>query len=154
MNTKFLHMLGRHPQQQMPMPQQQMPQQQMPMLQRHGPQQSQRPSIFNMIRPPQQQPQFDVQAARGTKPGNYRPTAITMSNTPMPAVFSLMGRPQPANTFEVTPASGTRPGRYTPTQISMNAPSPAGPAAMQQMLAMMGGGFGATPFAPFGQGQG
>lgn len=111
-------------------------------------------SIFDMLRVPQQA-QFNVQAAQGTKPKKYRPTQISMSNVPVAAVFGLPSANQlPDNVFNVTQASGTKPKNYRPTQISMNAPSPAGPAAMQQMLALMGGGLRATPFAPFGQGQG
>lgn len=109
-------------------------------------------SIFDMIRPPQQA-QFDVRAAQGTKPKNYIPTAISMSGIPVASVFGLQGASAvPQNVFTVTPASGTKPKNYKPAQIAMNAPQMAGPAAMQQMLAMMGNRGGATPFAPFGQG--
>jgi hypothetical protein len=109
------------------------------------------PSIFDMIRAPQQA-QFNVQAAQGTKPKNYQPTAISMSGVPVASVFGLPGASaMPQDVFNVTPASGTKAKNYTPTQISMNAPSPAGPAAMQQMLAMMKN-TSATPFAPYGQG--
>jgi hypothetical protein len=108
-------------------------------------------SIFDMIRAPQQA-QFNVQAAQGTKPENYQPTAISMSGVPVASVFGLPGASAvPQNVFNVTPASGTKAKNYTPTQISMNAPSLAGPAAMQQMLAMMKN-TSATPFAPYGQG--
>ena len=108
-------------------------------------------SIFDMIRAPQQA-QFNVQAAQGTKPKNYQPTAISMSGIPTASVFGLPGASAvPQNVFNVTPASGTKAKNYTPTQISMNAPSLAGPAAMQQMLAMMKN-TSATPFAPYGQG--
>ena len=108
-------------------------------------------SIFDLIRAPQQA-QFHVQAAQGTKPKNYQPTAISMSGVPVASVFGLPGASaMPQDVFNVTPASGTKAKNYTPTQISMNAPSLAGPAAMQQMLAMMKN-TSATPFAPYGQG--
>jgi hypothetical protein len=104
-------------------------------------------SIFDMIRPPQQA-QFNVQAAQGTRPRNYQPTSISMTGIPVASVFGLSSASAvPQDVFTVTPASN-----YQPTQISMNAPSLAGPAAMQQMLAMMQNNSGATPFAPFGQG--
>ena len=107
-------------------------------------------SIFDLIRPPQQ-PQFDVTAASGTKPKNYRPVQVGMSGLPAPSVFALLGDSAlPQNVFTVTPASGTKPKNYRPTQIDMNAPSIAGPQAMQQMLAMMQAT--RSPFAPFGQG--
>lgn len=112
------------------------------------------PSIFDLVRAPQQQAQFDVRAAQGTKPSRYVPTSVTMSNVPAPAVFNMTGAPLPAEVFDVQAARGTKPSRYTPTSITMNAPTPAGPDAMRQMLAMMGGGHTVTPFAPFGQGQG
>lgn len=109
-------------------------------------------SIFDLIRVPQQA-QFNVQAAQGSKPKDYKPTAISMSGIPVASVFGLPGASaMPQNVFNVTPASGTKAKNYRPTQISMNAPSLAGPAAMQQMLALMGNNNGATPFAPFGQG--
>ncbi len=110
-------------------------------------------SIFDLIRVPQQA-QFDVTAASGTKPKNYKPVQIAMNNIPLPTVFSLMGAGQPiASPFTVTPASGTKPKNYKPTSIEMNAPQMAGPQAMQQMLAMMSqAGYGATPFSPYGQG--
>lgn len=108
-------------------------------------------SIFDMIRAPQQA-QFNVQAAQGTKPKNYQPTTISMSGVPVASVFGLPGASaMPQDVFNVTPASGTKAKNYTPAQISMNAPSLAGPAAMQQMLAMMKN-TSATPFAPYGQG--
>lgn len=108
-------------------------------------------SIFDMIRAPQQA-QFNVQAAQGTNPKGYKPTAISMSGIPVASVFGLQGASaMPQNVFNVTPASGTKPKNYKPAQISMNAPSLAGPAAMQQMLAMMQN-TSATPFAPYGQG--
>ena len=109
-------------------------------------------SIFDLIRVPQQA-QFNVQAAQGTKPKNYKPTTISMTGMPVASVFGLpSASAMPQNVFTVTPASGTKPKNYKPTQIAMNAPSLAGPAAMQQMLAMMGNNYGATPFAPYGQG--
>jgi hypothetical protein len=109
-------------------------------------------SIFDMLRVPQQA-QFDVRAAQGTKPSKYNPTAISMSGIPVASVFGLPGASaMPQNVFTVTPASGTKPKNYKPAQIAMNAPSVAGPAAMQQMMALMGNNYGATPFAPFGQG--
>lgn len=109
-------------------------------------------SIFDMIRAPQQA-QFNVQAAQGTKPKNYQPTSISMTGIPVASVFGLSGASAvPQDVFTVTPASGTKAKNYKPTQISMNAPSLAGPAAMQQMLAMMSNNSSATPFAPFGQG--
>lgn len=108
-------------------------------------------SIFDLIRVPQQA-QFNVQAAQGTRPRNYQPTSISMSGVPVASVFGLPGASDmPQDVFTVTPASGTRARNYQPTQISMNAPSLAGPAAMQQMLAMMQN-TSATPFAPYGQG--
>lgn len=136
----------------MPMP---MPRQ-MPMPEQvQMPGQGQGPSIFDLLRPPQQMPQFNVQNSQGTKPKNYIPAQVSMSDTPMPAVFNMPGAgAMPSQFFNVTPSSGTKPKNFRPAQIQMNAPSPAGPAAMQQMLALMGGGFGATPFSPFGQGQG
>jgi hypothetical protein len=76
-----------------------------------------------------------------------------MTGIPVASVFGLSSASAvPQDVFTVTPASGTRARNYQPTQISMNAPSLAGPAAMQQMLAMMQNNSGATPFAPFGQG--
>lgn len=108
-------------------------------------------SIFDMIRAPQQA-QFNVQAAQGAKPKNYQPTAISMSGIPVASVFGLQGASAiPQDVFNVTPASGAKAKNYRPVQISMNAPSLAGPAAMQQMLAMMQN-TSATPFAPYGQG--
>jgi hypothetical protein len=78
-----------------------------------------------------------------------------MSGIPVAAVFGLPGaNPMPDQIFDVTAASGTKPKNYKPTQISMNAPTAAGPAAMQQMLALMRTARGATPFAPLGQMQG
>ena len=109
-------------------------------------------SIFDMIRAPQQA-QFNVQAAQGSKPSKYQPTSISMTGMPVASVFGLPGASaMPQDVFSVTPASGTKAKNYRPTQIAMNAPSLAGPAAMQQMLAMMGNNYGATPFAPYGQG--
>lgn len=109
-------------------------------------------SIFDMIRAPQQA-QFNVQAAQGTKGKNYQPTAISMTGIPVASVFGLPGASaMPQDVFSVTPATGTKGKNYKPTQIAMNAPSLAGPAAMQQMLAMMSNNSSATPFAPFGQG--
>lgn len=108
-------------------------------------------SIFDMIAP-QQQAQFDVQAATGTKPKNYTPTSVTMSGVPSASVFAFNPGALPQQAFTVIPASGTKPKNYKPGQVIMNAPSLAGPSAMQQMLALMQGG--ATPFAPYGQGQG
>ena len=111
-------------------------------------------SIFDIIRP-QAPAQFDVRAAQGTKPKNYVPTAINMSGIPVASVFGLPGaNPLPDQIFDVTAASGTKPKNYKPTQITMNAPTAAGPAAMQQMLALMRTARGATPFAPLGQMQG
>lgn len=108
-------------------------------------------SIFDLIRPPQQA-QFNVQEAQGTKPKNYQPASISMAGIPVASVFGLPGASAtPQDVFTVTPASGTKAKNYRPTQISMNAPSLAGPAAMQQMLAMMQN-TSATPFAPYGQG--
>jgi hypothetical protein len=108
-------------------------------------------SIFDLIRPPQQA-QFNVQEAQGTKPKNYQPASISMTGIPVASVFGLPGASaMPQDVFTVTPASGTKAKNYRPTQISMNAPSLAGPAAMQQMLAMMQN-TSATPFAPYGQG--
>lgn len=109
-------------------------------------------SIFDLVRVPSPG-QFNVTAASGTKPKNYKPTQINMSGIPTPSVFSLLGLGDTvADPFTVTPASGTKPKNYKPVQISMNMPSLAGPEAMQQMLAMMGNNYGATPFAPNGQG--
>lgn len=108
-------------------------------------------SIFDMIRAPQQA-QFNVQAAQGAKPKNYQPTAISMSGIPVASVFGLSGASaMPQDVFTVAPATGAKAKNYKPTQIAMNAPSLAGPAAMQQMLAMMQN-TSATPFAPYGQG--
>ena len=138
----------------MPQPMQPQPMQPQPQSMQPQPVQPQPMSIFDLIRAPQQA-QFNVQQAQGTKPKNFRPAQIGMSNVPMPSVFNLLGAGrQSASPFTVTPSSGTRPKNFRPAQISMNAPSPAGPAAMMQMLALMRGGFGASPFAPFGQGQG
>lgn len=109
-------------------------------------------SIFDLIAPPKQQAQFDVQAATGTKPKNYTPTSVTMSGMPAASVFAFNPGALPQQAFTVIPASGTKPKDYKPGQVIMNAPSLAGPSAMQQMLALMQGG--ATPFAPYGQGQG
>lgn len=107
-------------------------------------------SIFDLIRPPQQA-QFNVTAAQGTKPKNFRPGSVTMSGIPAAAVFSMPGaNPLPQQVFSVTPASGTKPKNYTPTKVTMNAPTIAGPQAMQQMLAMMGGL--PNPFGTNGQG--
>ena len=108
-------------------------------------------SIFDLIRPPQQA-QFDVTAAQGTKPKNYVPVKVGMSGIPVASVFAMPGaNPLPQQVFNVTPASGTKPKNYRPVQVSMNAPQLAGPVAMQQMLALMGG-LNPTPFAPNGQG--
>jgi hypothetical protein len=143
------------PQPMQPQPMQPQPMQQQPQpIQPVQPMQPQPMSIFDLIRAPQQA-QFNVQQAQGTRPKNFRPAQIGMSNVPMASVFNLLGAGrQSASPFTVTPSSGTRPKNFRPAQISMNAPSPAGPAAMMQMLALMRGGFGASPFAPFGQGQG
>lgn len=108
-------------------------------------------SIFDLIGVPQQA-QFNVQAATGTKPKNYTPTSVTMSGLPSASVFAFNPDALPQQAFTVIPASGTKAKNYKPAQVIMNAPSLAGPDAMQQMLALMRGG--ATPFAPFGQGQG
>lgn len=127
------------------LPMQPQPMQPQPM-QPAQPQQQPGMSIFDLIRAPQQA-QFNVQQAQGTKPKNYQPARVGMSNIPMPSVFALLGAGrQGVNPFTVTPASGTRPSNYRPAQISMNAPTLAGPAAMQQMLALMGGGFRRSPF--------
>jgi hypothetical protein len=108
-------------------------------------------SIFDMIRAPQQA-QFNVQAAQGAKAKNYQPTTISMTGMPVASVFGLPGASaMPQDVFSVTPATGAKAKNYKPTQIAMNAPSLAGPAAMQQMLAMMQN-TSATPFAPYGQG--
>lgn len=110
-------------------------------------------SIFDLIRPPQQA-QFNVTQASGSKPKNYKPVQIGVSGMPVASVFALPGaNPLPQQVFNVTAAQGTDPKKYKPTQISMNAPQLAGPQAMQQMLALMGG-MNPTPFAPNGQGQG
>lgn len=108
-------------------------------------------SIFDMIAPAQQA-QFNVQAATGTKPKNYTPASVTMSGLPAASVFAFNPGALPQQPFTVIPASGTKAKNYKPAQVIMNAPSLAGPSAMQQMLALMQGG--ATPFAPYGQGQG
>lgn len=110
-------------------------------------------SIFDLIRPPQQA-QFNMTPASGSKPKNYTPVKVGVSGMPAASVFALPGAGAlPQQVFNVTPASGTKPKNYKPTQISMNAPQLAGPQAMQQMLALMGG-MNPTPFAPNGQGQG
>ena len=109
-------------------------------------------SIFDLIQLPQQA-RFNTQAAQGTNPGSYKPTAISMTGIPVASVFGLPGASaMPQNVFNVAPPRGTNPKNYKPAQIAMNAPSLAGPAAMQQMLALMGKKNGATPFAPYGQG--
>lgn len=108
-------------------------------------------SIFDLIGVPQQA-QFDVRQATGTKPKNYTPASVTMSGLPAASVFAFNPGALPQQPFTVIPASGTKAKNYKPAQVIMNAPSLAGPSAMQQMLALMQGG--ATPFAPYGQGQG
>lgn len=108
-------------------------------------------SIFGLIQPPQQA-QFNMTPASGTKPKNYVPVQVGMSGMPAASVFAMPGAGVlPQQVFNVTPASGTKPKNYKPTQITMNAPQLAGPQAMQQMLALMGG-MNPTPFAPNGQG--
>jgi hypothetical protein len=108
-------------------------------------------SIFDLLVRPQQA-QFDVKAATGTKPKNYTPASVTMSGLPAASVFAFNPGALPQQAFTVIPASGTKAKNYKPAQVQMNAPSLAGPEAMQQMLALMRGT--ATPFSPFGQGQG
>lgn len=108
-------------------------------------------SIFDLLGIPQQA-QFNVQAATGAKPKNYTPTSVSMSGMPPASVFAFNPGALPQQQFTVIPASGTKAKNYKPAQVVMNAPSLAGPGAMQQMLALMQGG--ATPFAPYGQGQG
>lgn len=111
-------------------------------------------SIFDLIRP-QAPAQFDVTQAQGSKPKNYRPTSISMTGVPVASVFGLASANQlPSQVFDVTAAQGTKAKNYRPTQISMNAPTVAGPAAMQEMLALMQTARRPTPFAPFGQTQG
>lgn len=111
-------------------------------------------SIFDLIRPPEQA-QFNVTQAQGHKAKNYRPVSMNMSGIPVAAVFGLPSANQlPDQVFNVTPAQGHKAKNYRPTQISMNAPTAAGPAAMQEMLALMRTARSATPFAPFGQTQG
>lgn len=108
-------------------------------------------SIFDLIRAPQQG-QFNVTPATGSKPKNYTPVKVGMSGIPVASVFAMPGaNPLPQQVFNVTPASGSKPKNYKPTQVSMSAPQLAGPVAMQQMLALMGG-LNPTPFAPNGQG--
>lgn len=137
-------------------PQMAAPQQQQQILPQMAPPQQAAPqpnprSIFDLLIRPQPA-QFNVRQATGTKPKNYTPASVTMSGLPAASVFAFNPGALPQQAFTVIPASGTKPKNYRPAQVLMNAPSLAGPGAMQQMLAMMRGV--ATPFAPFGQRQG
>lgn len=109
------------------------------------------PNFFSMMAPPQGAT-FDVTAAQGTKPKNYTPVGVSMSNIPGPSMLGAAGVQAPMGAFQVTNATGTKPKNYTPVSVAMMAPSPVGAANMQQVLQMMGGA-APTPFAPYGQGQ-
>lgn len=91
---------------------------------------------------------FNVTDARGTKPGNYRPTQLAF-DTPTPSVLQMFGLGG-GGSFDVTPASGGKPKNYRPMELNMTAPQPVGAQNLQQILMAMNSG----QLAPFGTRQG